>query len=61
MRLGRYAHVMKLLQQVYLKTQEELVMAAAIMTVLLVVAAGGIYYAEREAQPEVFFSIPAVM
>jgi voltage-gated potassium channel len=61
MRLGRYAYVMALFQRVYLKTREELVVTAAIMAVLLTVAAGGMYYAEREAQPDVFSSIPAAM
>ena len=61
LKLGRYSESFRVLGHVLHEKKEELVMALFIVLVALVVSASFMYYAEREAQPEVFSSIPASM
>lgn len=60
-KLGRYLPALMSLKRVIRKKKEELVLSFSVLVLLLVVAASLVYYAEREAQPEVFSSIPATM
>jgi voltage-gated potassium channel len=60
-RLGRYSSAAKMIADSARERREELTLSAGFIAVLLLVAASLMYYAEHEAQPEVFSSIPAAM
>ncbi len=60
-RLTRYSRALRLVGGVLRAKSEELATTLAILLVLLLVAASLMYYAEHEAQPEAFSSIPASM
>lgn len=59
LKLARYVRAMELFADVARTKREELVLTTAVLALLLVMAASLIYFAENEAQPEVFSSIPA--
>lgn len=61
LKLGRYTESFRVLARVLQSKKEELVMAFFIVLVALVVSSSFMYYAERDAQPDVFSSIPAAM
>jgi voltage-gated potassium channel len=61
MKLGRYSEAMKTFTAVLHKTKEELFLALSILMIVLVLASSMMYYAEHEAQPDKFDSIPAAM
>jgi voltage-gated potassium channel len=61
LKLGRYLAAQTLLRRVLHEKREELVMSTALTSVLLIVASSIMYFAEGEAQPDKFSSIPASM
>lgn len=60
-KLARYSESLQMLLRVVKSRKEQLLGAVSILVILLIVAASLMYYAEHEAQPEVFSSIPASM
>ena len=60
-RLGRYSETMTILGRVLYNTRGELIAVVGILALLLLIASSLMYFAENEAQPEVFASIPASM
>ena len=60
-KLGRYSTAFRLLSQVVLAKRAELLVSGSIVVLLTVLSAIGMYYAEHEAQPQVFPDIPAAM
>ncbi|UCC59783.1 MAG: ion transporter [Dehalococcoidia bacterium] len=60
-KVGRYSDSMKLLGSVLKEKKEELVITFIVVLVLLILASTLMYYAENEAQPEAFSSVPAAM
>lgn len=61
LKLGRYLAALTALQRVVYAKRAELVMSSALTSVLLMVASSIMYFAEYEAQPDKFSSIPASM
>jgi voltage-gated potassium channel len=61
LKLGRYLAALTVLQRVVYAKRAELVMSSALTSVLLIVASSIMYFAECEAQPDKFSSIPASM
>ena len=61
LKLMRYSSAMMTMQRVIIDERRALLAALLIMLGLLIMASTAMYYAEREAQPEVFGSIPAAM
>jgi voltage-gated potassium channel len=61
LKLGRYLAALTLLKRVVHAKREELVMSTALTSVLLIVASSIMYFAETDAQPDKFSSIPASM
>lgn len=60
-KLGRYSTALSLIYRVLRSRRVELITTASIMLLLLLLAATFMYFAERDAQPELFGSIPASM
>ncbi len=60
-KLGRYYNSLNLISVVLKKRREELVITTMIMAMIVFIAATLMYYAENDAQPAVFSSIPASM
>jgi voltage-gated potassium channel len=60
-KLGRYSESLQMLVRVLRSRGEQLAGAVSILLILLVVAASVMYYAENQAQPKTFSSIPAAM
>ena len=60
-KLARYSESLQMLLRVVKSRREHLISAVFILLILLVVAASLMYYAEHDAQPKVFSSIPAAM
>lgn len=60
-KLARYSDSLQMLLRVVKSRKEQLLGAVSILVILLVVAASLMYYAEHDAQPKVFSSIPAAM
>lgn len=61
LKVGRYLAAFVLLRRVLQAKREELIMSIALTFVLLIVASSIMYFAEGEAQPDKFSSIPASM
>jgi voltage-gated potassium channel len=61
MKIARYSRATALLGRVIARTKEALIVAAVSVLGLIVIAASLMYYAEREAQPKAFSSIPRAM
>jgi len=61
MKLARYSRATALVGRVIARTKEALIVAAASVFGLIVIAATLMYYAERDAQPQAFSSIPKAM
>lgn len=61
MKLARYSSAMRLFARAFVIAREELILFGATALVVLYLAAVGIYYCEREAQPEAFSSVFACM
>lgn len=60
-KLARYAQPLRTLGGAIRAKKKELWVAVSVVFVLLVTASSMMYFAEREAQPEAFSSIPAAM
>ena len=56
-KLARYSRAMRRFHRAILIAREELVLFGAIATIVLYLAAVGIYYFERDAQPDKFASV----
>lgn len=61
LKLGRYSESLRILGNVFKTRREELLMSLFVVGLALLVSSTLIYYAERDAQPEAFGSIPAAM
>lgn len=60
-KLARYSDSLQMLMRVLRTKKEQLISTVFILLILLVVTASLMYYAENEAQPDVFSSIPEAM
>jgi len=60
-KVARYSEALRAFGRVFRAKKEELLVAAAVMFLVLLFAASLIYFAENDAQPEHFSSIPAAM
>jgi voltage-gated potassium channel len=61
LKLSRYNRAFSHLKQVIQSTKEQLAISLFAVLLLLIIASTLMYYAEHEAQPEAFSSIPATM
>jgi len=61
LKLNRYTDSLRILVRVLLLKKEELILSLFVLFVLLAIASSLIYFAEHEAQPEAFSSIPEAM
>jgi len=61
LKLGRYSEAMKTFLLVLDKSKEKMLLALSILFIILVLASSMMYYAEHDAQPDKFDSIPAAM
>ena len=60
-KLSRYSDSMDTLGSVFKEKARDIAVALFILSIVLIFASSLMYYAEREAQPDVFSSIPASM
>jgi len=60
-KLGRYLNASRVISNVFRSKKEELVLSFVITMFLIVIASSVMYYAEHDAQPEKFSSIPETM
>ncbi len=60
-KLGRYMNASKVMTNVFRSKKEELVLSFIITMFLIVIASSVMYFAEHEAQPAKFASIPETM
>lgn len=60
-KLARYSHALRMVGRVISGKKEELASTFSLVGVLLLVASSLMYFAERDAQPDKFSSIPASM
>lgn len=58
-KLARYSKTLKLFAGIARAKKEELVTVLAFLLIMLIVASTLLYFAENQAQPTVFSSIPA--
>ena len=61
LKMGRYAHAVTTLYQVFVRKKEELAIANFVSIMLLILCSSVIYFVEHHAQPEGFRSIPESM
>lgn len=61
LKMGRYAHAVRTLSNVFTRKKEELAMATFVTVMLLILCSSAMYFTEHTAQPEAFRSIPATM
>ncbi len=61
LKLGRYSRSLTLVTRVVKRKSSDLIASLIVLMVLLVLASSVMYYVERDAQPDVFSSIPAAM
>jgi voltage-gated potassium channel len=60
-KLARYITALRLFGDVARLKREELILTSCVLALMLLITASFMYFAENEAQPEVFSSIPAAM
>ena len=60
-KLGRYLNASRVITNVFKSKKEELVLSFVITLFLIVIASSVMYYAEHDAQPHKFSSIPETM
>lgn len=60
-KLARYSDAIAVLAGVLKRRRDELAVMVLVLAILLVLSSGLIYYAEHEAQPDKFSSIPAAL
>ena len=61
LKLARYSEALRALGNILISKKEELVVTVGLGVILLTISSSLMYFAEHEAQPEVFSSIPAAM
>jgi voltage-gated potassium channel len=61
LKLGRYTEAMVTLERVVISKKEEIVATLFILLIVLLFTSSAMFYAEHEAQPEDFESIPQAM
>ena len=61
LKIGRHSKAVRSLVYVVIRKQEELVITFSIISFLLIIASSLMFFAEHDAQPEAFASIPASM
>ncbi len=61
MKLARYSKALKMIKDAFNDKREELLVTITLLGVILIIAASMMYFAEHEAQPQAFSSIPAAM
>ena len=61
LKIGRHSRSVRSLVRVIISKQEELLVTLSIISFLLIIASSLMFFAEHDAQPEVFSSIPASM
>ena len=61
LKIGRHSRSVRSLVRVIISKQEELLVTLSIISFLLIIASSLMFFAEHDAQPEVFSSIPAAM
>jgi voltage-gated potassium channel len=61
LKLGRYSESLQLFEEVLAKKKEDIIVAICILLMILVIASSLMYYAEHDAQPQKFSSIPHAM
>lgn len=61
LKIGRYSRSLQTMSRVFLIKREELIITLSALVILLVIASSLMYYAEHEAQPDNFSSIPATI
>ncbi|MEM7760639.1 MAG: ion transporter [Cyanobacteria bacterium P01_A01_bin.40] len=61
LKIGRHSKSVRSLVKVIISKQEELLITLSIISWLLIIASSLMFFAEHEAQPEAFSSIPASM
>ena len=61
LKIGRHSKSIRSLVRVIISKQEELLVTLSIISFLLIIASSLMFFAEHDAQPEVFSSIPASM
>ncbi|MGH7215303.1 MAG: ion transporter [Tepidisphaeraceae bacterium] len=61
LKIGRYSEAVNVLANVFKSRGADLAVMFFVLVILLIVAAGVVYYAENDAQPDKFSSIPAAM
>ncbi|MDB4863543.1 ion transporter [Pirellulaceae bacterium] len=59
MKLGRYSRAINTLGEAFRRSAPELIVFGIVAMMTLTISAMAIYYAEHEAQPDVFSSLPA--
>jgi len=60
-KLGKYSKSFSLMVKVIDRDKESLLAALSVLLIILVIASSLMFYAEHDAQPEVYSSIPAAM
>lgn len=60
-KMGRYSRSLNILKDVIGDKKEELLLVIFVVLILLIIFSSLMYFVEREAQPEVFASIPHAM
>jgi voltage-gated potassium channel len=60
-KLGRYSQSVRLIGEVLVEKRHELLATLSLMFIMLLLSSSALYFAEREAQPESFASIPQAM
>jgi voltage-gated potassium channel len=60
-KLGRYLNATKIISNVFKSKKEELILCMVITLSLIIVASSFMYFAENQAQPDKYSSIPATM
>ncbi len=61
LKLSRYSEALRALGNILVSKKEEMVITIGLGVILLTISSSLMYFAEHEAQPEVFSSIPAAM
>lgn len=61
LKLGRYSDSMQILTDVMARSRRELMTSLFLVGLALILTSSFMYYAEKDAQPEAFSSIPAAM
>lgn len=61
LKVARYSRAIQALGRAFSRSKEELVMTGVAVLIVLVIASSALYFAEREAQPDAFVSIPETM